>query len=173
MMDNVLETEEAIEISGGDFEEFFIRERDRLFRVLVLATRDASEAEEITQDAFLRVWERWTRVSRMDAPTAYLHRVAFNAFLSRRRRATVALRRRMFSVASTPDEIAQVEGRHIVIQLVRSLPARQRAAVVLIDVLDYSSEEAGELLGIRASTARELASRGRAHLRERMSNRDE
>lgn len=172
MMDRVLETE-AIPVDVGDFEEFFNSERDRLFRVLVLATRDASEAEELMQDAFLRVWERWPRVSRMDAGTAYLHRVAFNAFLSRRRRAAVALRRRMFSVAATPDEIAHVEARHMVIQLLRGLPARQRAAVVLIDVLDYSSEAAGELLGIRASTARELASRGRAHLRERMSEQDE
>jgi RNA polymerase sigma-70 factor (ECF subfamily) len=172
MMERMIEIE-AIEVGRDGFEEFFERERDRLFRVLVLATNDRSDAEELVQEAFLRVWERWRHVGAMEEPSAYLHRVAFNAFLSRRRRAAVALRRRALGTVQERDEIAQVEARHVVIGVLRSLTPRQRAAVVLTDVLGYGSDEAGALLGIRASTVRELASRGRARLREGMRDRDE
>lgn len=97
MMRRVIEVE-AVEVAQQlGFEGFFERERDRLLRVMLLATDDRSDAEELVQDAFLRVWERGPRVRTMDEPAAYLHRVAFNTFLSRRRRAAVALRRRVMS----------------------------------------------------------------------------
>jgi RNA polymerase sigma-70 factor (ECF subfamily) len=172
MMEHMIEVE-AVQVGPRRFEEFFEQERDRLFRVLVLATNDRSDAEELAQEAFLRVWERWSQVEVMDEPSAYLHRVAFNAFLSRRRRMAVALRHRVHGSVQERDEMAIVESRHVVIGVLRSLTPRQRAAVVLTDVLGYGSDEAGALLKIRASTVRELASRGRARLREGMSERDE
>src|SRR5438874_8789087 len=46
-----------------DFESFFLAHHLRLFRALWLMTRNRHEAEEIMQDAFLRVWERWERVA--------------------------------------------------------------------------------------------------------------
>ena len=46
----------------ASFEEFFEVERDRVFGMLELMTGDRSEAEEIAQDAFVAVWERWDRV---------------------------------------------------------------------------------------------------------------
>jgi len=101
MMDRTMLTE-VVAVASESFEEFFARERDRLFRVMLLTTYDRSEAEELTQDAFLRVWERWDRVGSMAEPAAYLHRAAFNAFLSRRRRAAFAMRRRVFGAAEVP-----------------------------------------------------------------------
>jgi RNA polymerase sigma-70 factor (ECF subfamily) len=163
----------AVEASPRSFEEFFEQERHRLFRSLVLATNDRSEAEELTQDAFLRVWERWDQVAFMEEPAAYLHRTAFNSFLSRRRRAAVALRRRVFRISDDHDEIAQVDARHAVIAALQLLTPRQRSAVVLTHVLGYGSDEAGRLLGIKPSTVRELASRGRARLRKGMGERDD
>jgi RNA polymerase sigma-70 factor (ECF subfamily) len=62
---------------------FFRAEHTTLFRALCLVTRDRPEAEEIMQDAFLRVWERWDRISSMDDPREYLYRVAMNGFRSR------------------------------------------------------------------------------------------
>ena len=41
------------------FDEFFEDHRNRLFGVMCLVTGNRSEAEEITQEAFLKVWERW------------------------------------------------------------------------------------------------------------------
>ena len=55
-------------------------------------TGNRAEAEELMQDAFLSVWERWDRVSGMDDPIGYLYRTAMNLFRKRYRRAMLAVR---------------------------------------------------------------------------------
>ena len=62
------------------FEGFFEAEKLRLYRALCLITRNRFEAEEITQDAFVRLLERWDRVSAMEDPTGYLYVTAMNTF---------------------------------------------------------------------------------------------
>src|SRR5436853_2061172 len=74
------------------FELFFEAERRRLFRALYVMTGNAHEAEELAQDAFLRIWERWERVGAMDDPVGYLYRTAMNLARSRSRRLIRAAR---------------------------------------------------------------------------------
>jgi RNA polymerase sigma factor (sigma-70 family) len=145
-----------------DFESFFIEHQEALFRALWLVTRNRHEAEEIMQEAFVRVFERWSMAR---DPEAYLYRTAMNVFRSRLRRAAVALRKAVH-VLPHDDQLAEVEARESVVRALAPLPARQRAAIVLLDVLGLSSEQAGEALGIRAVTVRVQAARGRARLRE-------
>ncbi|MGH2652877.1 MAG: sigma-70 family RNA polymerase sigma factor [Actinomycetota bacterium] len=156
----------------SDFEAFFADQHGRLFRALALLTRDRHEAEEVMQDAFLALWERWEHVAGGPDPVGYLYRTALNAWRSRRRRAAVAVRRAIHQIPSD-DEMAAVEGRDAVVRALARLPARQRAAVVLMDVLDLSSEQAGEVLGISPVTVRVLAARGRATLVKEMGDDDD
>lgn len=153
------------------FEAFFERHHARLFRALWLVTRNRHEAEEVMQDAFLRVWERWGRVSAHPDPDGYLYRTAMNVVRSRARRARVALRRAVRQLPAD-DQLAAVESREAVVRALASLSVRQRAAIVLTDVLGMTSEEAAEALGIRPSTVRVLASRGRATLRRESGGPD-
>src|SRR3972149_7492906 len=74
------------------FEEFFELQHARLFGALSVMTGDRFEAEEVMQDAFLKLWERWDRVSAMDQPVGFLYRTAMNRFRSRLRRAARAAR---------------------------------------------------------------------------------
>ncbi len=69
------------------FEAFYQAEARTLFRRLWLVTGNRAEAEELMQDAFLSVWERWDRVGGMDDPIGYLYRTAMNLFRKRYRRA--------------------------------------------------------------------------------------
>jgi RNA polymerase sigma-70 factor (ECF subfamily) len=156
---------------GADFEAFFRDEHERLFRALWLLTRDRQEAEEVMQDAFLRVWERWGRVSVQPDPVGYLYRTAMNVWRSRLRRAAVAARKTVHPERRA-DEMAEVEERDVAVRALAGLPMRQRAAVVLMDVLDLSSERAGAVLGIRPVTVRVLAARGRAALASEMGEGD-
>ena len=89
------------------FEEFFGALAPTLFRRLYLIAGDRNEAEEIMQDAFIVVFERWDRVRDMDDPEGYLYRVAFNIQRKRRRRATMALRRSLH-ITPPADEFAAV-----------------------------------------------------------------
>lgn len=134
-----------------------------------LVTRDRQEAEEIAQDAFLRLWERWDRVGRLDDPEGYLFRTAMNVWRSRRRRAAVALRK-VVRPSQPEDALASVDANDVVTRALAVLTPKQRAAVVLTDLLDLTSEEAGRALGIRASTVRVLAGRGRDRLRQEMED---
>jgi RNA polymerase sigma-70 factor (ECF subfamily) len=148
-----------------EFEAFFIEHHEQLFRALWLVTRNRHEAEEVMQDAFVRLLERWPSVQAAGNPEGYLYRTAMNVFRSRLRRAAVAVRRALGQLPAD-DQMAQVEARDSVVRALAPLPTRQRAAVVLMDVLGLSSEQAGAALGIQAVTVRVLAARGRATLRE-------
>lgn len=161
------EVEETDVAEGSrSFEEFFGSEHARLFGALCLVTGDRHEAEEIMQDAFLRLWERWERVRGFDDPSAYLFRTAMNVFRNRYRRAALSLRKTI-SLAPTEDALATVEDRDVVVRALRGLTPDQRAAVVLTGYVGLTSEEAGKVLGMRAGTVRTLGVRARAAIREK------
>jgi RNA polymerase sigma factor (sigma-70 family) len=155
------------------FETFFERERDGLFGALVLIAGNRSEAEEIAQDAFLALWERWPRVRGLENPTGYLYRTAMNLFRKRRRRAAMALRRVARAAPVDGDAFADADRRTMVGAALATLSRRQRAALVLTGLLDFTSEEAARMMGVRPATVRVLASQGRAALRNRMERSDE
>jgi RNA polymerase sigma factor (sigma-70 family) len=159
-------------VGTPNFERFYEAERDGLFGALVLITGNRHEAEEITQDAFVAVWERWDRVSAMEAPTGYLYRTAMNAFRKRLRRTATALRR-VVGVKPEQDAFAAADARQVVATALAGLSRRQRAALVLTELLGFSSEEAGRALGIKPVTVRVLASQGRAAMKKSVGWSDE
>jgi len=152
------------------FEEFFTTNSQDLFGSLWLVTRQRSEAEEIAQEAFLKVWERWDQVAQMGDPVGYLYRTAMNVWHSRGRRAAVAIRRVVHAIPGD-DDLADIEARDAVVRALAPLTPRQRAALVLTDLLGLTSEEAAKALGVRSSTVRVLAARGRDRLRDEMEGR--
>ena len=154
-----------------DFDGFFADESDRLFRRLWLVTRDRSEAEEVMQDAFLSLYERWDRLSGVEDLRAYLYRTAFNAWNKRSRRASRGLR--LALAPSRRDDVEAADARTVIGAALAKLTPRQRAAVVLTELLDLSSEEAGEILGIRAVTARVLTSQARTAMRSYLGGDDD
>jgi RNA polymerase sigma-70 factor (ECF subfamily) len=161
----------VVERSTRSFEELVEAEKVGLFGALCLITRDRSEAEDVMQEAFLKVWERWDRVVSMEDPIGYLYRTALNLYRKRVRRATLALKRAV-RLAPPSDELAGVETHDAVVRALAALTPRQRQSIVLVDLLDYSSEAAGRLMGVKASTVRVFVSQGRAALRRNAGDVD-
>ena len=153
------------------FEDFFESERRRLFRALCLMTGDPGEAEELAQDAFLAVWERWDRVRAMDRPDGYLYRIAMNGFRSRRRR-VVRTARLVVRLHRTTDPYEGADLRDAIMRALCRLGGRQRAAVVLTDYLGYTSPEAARLLGVKPTTVRSLAAEARATMKAELERDD-
>jgi RNA polymerase sigma-70 factor (ECF subfamily) len=147
------------------FEAFYAEEHPRLFGLMCLVTGDRSEAEEITQEAFVRVWERWARVGAMERPGGYLQRTAMNEFRrrTRRRALTTKFLPRLVQGRSPQDPN---EGTVMLHEALRALEPRQRAALVLTELLGYNAEEAGKVLGVKPSTIGALKYQGRARLKE-------
>lgn len=162
---------QAAEVSEADlrtvvplaFEEFFLAERARLFRALLLVTHDAAEAEDFMQEAFVRLWERWDRVAGVEDPVGYLFRTAMNLHRSAIRRALIIARRSLRPSADR-DPFDQVAAHDEAVRALALLTPRQRAAVVVTELLGFSSEEAGTILGIRPGTVRALTSQARTAL---------
>jgi RNA polymerase sigma-70 factor, ECF subfamily len=154
------------------FEGFFEAERRRLFRALFLMTGSVQEAEELTQDAFLRLWERWDRVRGMEDPSGYLYRTALNTYRSRLRRMLRATRATVIGPRPN-DPIALADSRDAIVRAVRRLAPRQRAALILADLLDLSYDTAAELLGVKQSTVRNLVSQARFSLKRILEGEDE
>jgi RNA polymerase sigma factor (sigma-70 family) len=149
------------------FEAFYRAEARTLFRRMWLVTGNRAEAEELMQDAFLKVWERWDRVDGMDDPVGYLYRTAMNLFRKRYRRAMLAIRRTM-GLAPSNDDFSDADDRQDVRNVLATLPPRQRAALVLTEMLGFTSKEAADALGVTDATTRSLTRHGRDAFRKVM-----
>lgn len=119
------------------FERFFQEHHPQLFGTLCLVTGNPQEAEDLMQEAFLKLWERWDRVASLEDAPGYLYRTAFNLFRSRARRLGRAVRR--VTLAPTQDDpTVRVLARHLMVRAVgeephrpyheRWLPAARRSA---------------------------------------------
>jgi RNA polymerase sigma-70 factor (ECF subfamily) len=82
-----------------------------------------SEAEDIGQEAFLRVWERWDRVSAMENPAGYLHQTAIYVFRDRSRRLVLAMKRAVRTAPRTKEYDA-VEARSVAASVLDQLAPR-------------------------------------------------
>ena len=147
-----------------EFREFFDDERTRLGRALYLVTGDVGEADDLAQEAFVRVFERWDKVATLDSPTGYLYRTALNLHRGRlRKRATAA---RHDTAPAGADAIARIEDRDEILHLLGRLTRNQREAIVLTEWSGLTSAEAGDVMRISASTVRVHLSRAKAALRQ-------
>ncbi|HVM11287.1 MAG TPA: SigE family RNA polymerase sigma factor [Actinomycetota bacterium] len=153
------------------FEDFFEAEHVRLARALYLLTGSAAEADELSQEAMVRVYERWDRVRQMDSPQGYLFRTAMNLHRSRVR--WLASRaRHILQPSASPDPAEVVQNRDSVARALASLPTGQRGAVVLVEWLGMGAQEAATALGIKPVSVRARLSRAKAALRETLEDQD-
>ncbi len=147
------------------FETFFDAEYERLTRALVLVCGSLAEAEDLAQEAMVRVYERWGRVAGMSSSSGYLYRTAMNLHRSRLRR----LRYRVWRIASADgraaDPAASAADRDQLDRMLASLPDGQRAALVLVEWVGMTDEEAGSVLGIKRGSVRARISRAKQALR--------
>jgi RNA polymerase sigma factor (sigma-70 family) len=147
-------------------EEFCDAVRGRLVGALTLATGQRAVAEELAQEALVRVWQRWDRVSRLDAPEAWAVRVGLNLATSwhRRRLAEWRANRR----TGTAEPATGDDDRAVAVavqEAVSALPERQRAVIVARYFLGYDVAATAELLGCAEGTVKSSTHQAIARLR--------
>jgi RNA polymerase sigma-70 factor (ECF subfamily) len=151
-----------------EFAVFFRDEYRKLFHALVLTCGDRGEAEDIAQDAFVTVFDRWDRVGAMSSPGGYVFTVAFNEHRRRGRRA-VRWRRHHQQVELADDASVAAVARADVQRALQQLTREQRDALVLVELVGLTSDEAAKILGVDASAVRARVHRARLKLREEWS----
>jgi RNA polymerase sigma-70 factor (ECF subfamily) len=162
------------------FGELFARHRDRLWAVALRTTGNPEDAADALQDALIAAFRRAGSFRGEAAVTTWLHRVVVNACLDRARAAKVRaadplpddLERHARGGAlatATPDpgpeDAAEAgERRRLVLSALATLPADQRAALVLVDMEGYPVAEVAEMLDCAVGTVKSRCARGRAKL---------
>lgn len=150
----------------------------RVFRLAARLLQDRAEAEDVTQEALLRLWQiapRWQEGGAR--PSTWLHRVAVNL-------ATDRLRRRRgvdFDAIDEPDDPAPAavetmiedDRRRALDEALAALPERQRVAVVLRHLEGMTNPEIGVAMGIGVEAVESLTARGKRRLAELLSGRRE
>ena len=160
------------------FGELFGRHRDRLWAVALRTMGNPEDAADGLQDAMIAAFRRAGSFRGEAAVTTWLHRVVVNACLDRIRAARIRrlealpddVEDRGTLVATAvhddePDAAAEsAERRRRVLAALATLPADQRAALVLVDMEGYPVAEVAEMLGCAEGTVKSRCSRGRARL---------
>ena len=125
-----------------------------LRRMAFALVGEAPAAEEIAQEAFVRLYASWRRLDRIEHAPTFLRRIVLNLCRSRGRR--IAVGRRLDPLLRGPSSVEQpdVALRLDVWTALRSLPPRQRACVVLHYLEDLPEREVGELLGCSPGTVK-------------------
>ncbi len=139
---------ETADVTTADeaIDELYRQVHLRTVRLAMMLTGDVGVAEELVQEAFVRVWRSWDKIRDVDAARAYLRTTAVNLSRSHLRRRTLELRHRFRRVDDAvlidPDE------RIDLLRAVAKLPPRQRACVALRFYEDLSESQTADVLGI-------------------------
>jgi len=141
----------------------FRAEHDGMVRLAVLLVGSRGLAEEIVQDSFSAVLQRWDS---LDRPGAYLRTVVVNGCRMALRRRETERRHRELDPPLSVELPAELVELH---QALTVLPDRQRIVVVLRYFADRTDSEIAETLGCRPATVRSLAHRGLVRLRKELA----
>jgi RNA polymerase sigma-70 factor (sigma-E family) len=154
-------------MSEAAFSAFVAARRPQLFRTACLLCGDPHRAEDVVQDALVRLFAAWDRVARMDNIDGYVRRIIVNADYSDRRRPW--RRERATEPPDVPiDPGFPVEDADAIRAALRALPPGQRRVIVLRHIWNLTVEETADELSISTGTVKSHASRGLAALRERL-----
>jgi RNA polymerase sigma-70 factor (sigma-E family) len=155
-----------------EYDELYAALWPRLVRTAYAVSGDLGVAEDAVQTAFAKAYRSWRRISRLEAPVAYLRRMAINEVLNDRR---LARRRHELTSAEPPERPAVGSpddglAHDEMWRAISSLPPRQRAVLVLRYYEDLSEQQIADVLGCRPGTVKSQASAALATLRTRLDH---
>jgi RNA polymerase sigma-70 factor (ECF subfamily) len=153
----------------AEFQQLLAEIRPKLHRYCARMTGSAVDGEDIVQDAMIKAIDALPAVGSIDNPGGWLFRIAHNTaldFLRRRaREPEMQPAEDLNMIADEPSE----QGEEIAVTSLRTflrLPALQRSAVILKDVLGHSIEEVSSITGATPAAAKSALQRGRERLRQ-------
>lgn len=150
-----------------DFDPFFHAHFEKVARAAALVTRDAGTGQELAQEAFLRLLERWDEMDSDDHARNFAYKAAINLARSHLRKHGRVF---LYGLRSPDDPggtspMESADAWFEVVAALGALSPRQRASVVLVDYADMDSARAADILGMSAGTVRQHLMRGRRALR--------
>ncbi len=161
--------------ASGDrraFERLYRENVNRVFAICVRMSGDRMRAEELTQDVFVRVWEKLPLFRGESAFSTWVHRLAVNVILARRE--TLGIRRKRYLDSDAALETLPARrtgGPEMTMDFeaaMQRLPDGAREIFVLHDVEGYRHEEIAQMLGLATGTSKSQLHRARMALRQHL-----
>lgn len=157
------------------FERIYREHAGRVYGLCLRMTRDAATAEDCTQETFINAWRALDRFQDRSSLATWLHRIAVNVALGKRRKGTPAMVDWDSLAPSgedepiesewtleTPLEVDEIE------TAIEGLPEGARDVLVLYAIYGYSHSETAEMLGVAEGTCKAQLHRARGLLRNRL-----
>jgi RNA polymerase sigma factor (sigma-70 family) len=147
-----------------EFERVFRSAYGAVLRTATLVLQDRGRAEEVTQDAFLRLYERRGGAVAIERPEAWVRRVAVRDAIRRAKRERVVPVMVLVDTPSPGDRLPDID----LLRAVGALPPKQRAAVALHYLEDLPFDQVAELMDVASATVRQHLFKARSQLAERL-----
>ena len=154
------------------FRDLYHQHAGRVYALCLRLTGDARDADERTQDVFVRLWDKLGSFRGESAFSSWLHRLAVNVVLNERR--TTLRRERRVAPSEDPGALEKNRGNSsegLRIDLERAiaeLPDGAREVFVLFDIEGYGHADIAQLVGIAEGTSKAQLFRARRLLREKL-----
>ena len=153
------------------FERLYREHVGRVYGLCLRMTRDPAIAEDCTQETFINAWKALARFETRSSLATWLHRIAVNVALAKRRKATIVIESSGDDdeeiiesdwTLETPLEVNEIEAA------IERLPEGARDVLVLHAIYGYSHVEAAQMLGVAEGTCKAQLHRARSLLREKL-----
>jgi RNA polymerase sigma-70 factor (ECF subfamily) len=166
----------VLRVGEGDvaaYRELVRRYAVKLSRFAERLLRDATEAEDVVQETFLKLWQRAHEYQPKARVTTWLHRITHNLAVDRlRARGRTQPLPEEDEMPTSARQPALLDEKRRVVALeaaLRSLPERQASAIVLVHLHGLTGAEAAEVLGVGLEAVESLLARGRRALKSELS----
>jgi RNA polymerase sigma-70 factor (sigma-E family) len=151
----------------SSFDDFVVARGHELTKFAHLLSHDRADAEDLVQDTLASAFASWKRIERTESPEAYVRRMMVNRNITLwRRHRNRTEPRQDLPEAPSPDTTSSTDLAQALRGIVRALPPKQRAAVVLRYYADYPDAEIADALGCSQATVRSQISRALMTLRD-------
>jgi RNA polymerase sigma-70 factor (ECF subfamily) len=157
-------------IDRAHFDRVLAELRPKLHRYCARMTGSVIDGEDVVQDALVKAIEALPRTGSIENPEGWLFRIAHNAALDylrrRARQDATHAHEDMDMIADPADPVRDHQIAAASLRTFMRLPAAQRGIVILTDVLGYSPQEVGDVMGSSIAAVKSALQRGRTRLRE-------
>lgn len=154
--------------TDSKFEAFYRAESSGLHRALTVALGNADLAREATDEGFVRAYQHWRKISRYDNPAGWVYRVALNWARSRLRKT-----KREVITDDVGSALASFGPDTELLDAVSQLPLEFRSVVVLRYLMQWSTAEVAEALGVPSGTVKSRLSRALEQLRAALEDTED
>jgi RNA polymerase sigma-70 factor (ECF subfamily) len=157
-------------VDRAQFDRVLAELRPKLHRYCARMTGSVIDGEDVVQEAIVKAIEALPRTGSIENPDGWLFRIAHNAALDhlrrRARREATHAHEDMDMIADPTDPVRDHQIAAASLRTFMRLPAAQRGIVILTDVLGYSPQEVGDVMGSSIAAVKSALQRGRMRLRE-------